>query len=52
MNVCNDLAEALKALDGKKRLGLPLVRLRCRSFGHREVFEPGGADRLDTYCMA
>ena len=32
-----------------QRLGLSLVRLRCSSFGHREVFEPGGADRLDTY---
>ena len=32
-----------------QRLGLPLVRWRSRSFGHREVFEPGGADRLDTY---
>ena len=30
-------------------LGLPLVCLRCRPFGHRDVFKPGGADRLDTY---
>ena len=37
----NDLAEATKASDGKK--------LQSRSFGHHEVFEPGGADRLDTY---
>jgi len=26
-----------------------LVCLRCRPFGHRDVFKPGGADRLDTY---
>ena len=26
-----------------------MVSLRCRSRAHRGVFEPGGADRLDTY---
>ena len=30
--------------------GCPLVRLQFRTFGHRDVFEPGGADRLYTYC--
>ena len=29
--------------------GCPWYSLRYKSFGHREVFEPGGADRLDTY---